>query len=153
MEWKRRAEVLREIELGQSRYADKSTFAQPGHLIEPNVFIDGAVNTTDSTASWSVQAKDVVTGEVLAEDKGSVPSEQVLEASKGIAKRLAEKLCKRPSFSAKGGGPGLSITGMVNDINRPFVLHGTGQGFTLELSYTPTNQTGSAGTMTYKGKL
>jgi len=152
VEWKRRAEVLREIELGQSRYADKSTFPQLGHLIEPNVFIDGAVNTTDSTAIWSVQAKDAVTGDVLAEDKGSVPSDQILDASKGIAKRLAEKLCKLPSFVAKGGGPGLTITGTVNDISRPFVLHGTGQGFTLELLYTPTKQTGSTGTMTYKGK-
>jgi hypothetical protein len=56
------------------------------------------------------------------------------------------------AYSADGGGTGLKITGAIDSIERPYVLSGVGQGFTLELSYTPTTASGSAGTMTYRGQ-
>lgn len=56
------------------------------------------------------------------------------------------------AYSANGGGPGLEVTGTVDKLDRPYVFTGTGQGFTVDLSYTPTTPTGSAGTMTYKGE-
>jgi hypothetical protein len=52
-------------------------------------------------------------------------------------------------YTADGGGPGLTISGKIDDVSKPFSLKGQGQGFTLALEYTPASEKG--GTMTYHG--
>ncbi|HWS03691.1 MAG TPA: hypothetical protein VN448_09900 [Gammaproteobacteria bacterium] len=150
VEWRRRADVIREIELGQSRYADKATFAQPGRLIQPDVFIEGAVNTTDTTASWSIQAKDAISGELLAEDTGSVASDQALDVSEAIAKRLSEKLCKvRAGYRITGQMDDATITGVAcGKLTKPFTA--TSPEVAGNWNFTPKGD--SAGNFTYAAK-
>ena len=54
-------------------------------------------------------------------------------------------------YLAAGGGPGMSTTGTVPDIAKPFTLDGVGQGFTVTFAYTPTSADGRSGTVTYTG--
>jgi hypothetical protein len=54
-------------------------------------------------------------------------------------------------YLAAGGGPGMSTTGTVPDITKPFTLDGVGQGFTVTFAYTPTSADGRSGTVTYAG--
>ena len=53
-------------------------------------------------------------------------------------------------YSAAGGGPGMSTSGTVPDIAAPFTLEGTGGGFAVTFSYTPSGD-GRTGTVTYEG--
>ena len=62
VEWRRRAEVLRELELSKSPYFDPSTGPQPGHWIQPRIFVTGSVATTADSASWQIQLVDAATG-------------------------------------------------------------------------------------------
>jgi hypothetical protein len=68
----------------------------------------------------------------------------------GLAEQ-AKNICVPRRYEASGGGGGVSITGSVADITRPFVLTGSGDGFTIQLTYTPGDETGLSGTMTYEG--
>jgi hypothetical protein len=52
-------------------------------------------------------------------------------------------------YSASGGGPGLEISGTIDDVSKPFTLQGQGKGFSVALAYTPGSE--KAGSMTYNG--
>jgi hypothetical protein len=60
----------------------------------------------------------------------------------------AAKIC-RPSYAAQGGGNGVTITGVVDDVEKPFKLHATFPGGSATLSYTPSSA--KAGTYTVSG--
>lgn len=63
----------------------------------------------------------------------------------------AERICSPRAYSASGSGGGVTITGVVPDLGQPFTLSGSGAGFSIELSYTPSDESGRSGTMTYSG--
>jgi hypothetical protein len=53
------------------------------------------------------------------------------------------------SYTASGGGNGLTVSGRVEDITLPFTLNGVFQGGTATFNYTPQSDT--AGSVTYSG--
>lgn len=121
-EWRRRGELLKEVELGRSRYADRSSFAVPGQATQPDVFIDGTLNERNGSVAWTVKAVDAVSGSTLAEERGSVPAGQLLDSPDTMARRLGEKLCKRRAgWRISGQIDEASVTGVVcGPLDRPF---------------------------------
>lgn len=69
----------------------------------------------------------------------------------GSFEKRARPICIPTRYRASGGGNGVTITGEVPDLSRPFVLSGTGDGFAITLRYTPADDTGRRGSMTYEG--
>lgn len=63
----------------------------------------------------------------------------------------AKQICLPQRYEAKGGGGGVTITGTIPDLGRPFKLTGTGDGFVIQLLYMPSDDTGRSGAMTYEG--
>jgi hypothetical protein len=66
-------------------------------------------------------------------------------------KEKAKKICVPQRYQARGGGPGMAISGTVADLTRPFALDGVGAGFGVRFNYTP-NEDGLGGTVTYEGE-
>jgi hypothetical protein len=91
VEWMRRADVLAEIRLQQSKLVDPSTRVTP-NLTRPDIFVEGSVSTTASSISWSVRMREIRTGRIVARDSGRVPWARYLDVSGEIAKRLLEQL-------------------------------------------------------------
>jgi curli biogenesis system outer membrane secretion channel CsgG len=89
VEWERRADILREIEFSNSKWADPGTRIARGQLIEPDVFIEGTVTSTgNGEVSWHIRMIDATTGEVIGVDQGSTLGPEFFQASGSIAKRL-----------------------------------------------------------------
>ena len=150
VEWARRGDVLKEIEFGQTPYADKATAPKPGQLLQPDVFIDGSVSTTATSMTWSVQARDSVSGAVLAEDKGTGKTNDIVSISEGIGKRLAKKLCKKNAgYRIFGRMDDATINGVVcGGLAKPFTA--TSPEVVGSWKFTPTSE--SAGSFSYGAK-
>ena len=150
VEWTRRGDVLKEIEFGQTPYVDKATAPKKGQLLQPDVFVDGAVSTTATTMTWSVQARDSTSGTVLAEDKGTGKTADLWNISEGIAKRLASKLCKKNAgYRITGRMDDATINGVVcGGLARPFTA--TSPEVVGSWKFTPTSE--SAGSFSYGAK-
>ena len=56
--------------------------------------------------------------------------------------------CTPVEYAASGGG-GVSVSGAVDDLEKPFTLQGVGAGFTVVFSFTPSSAT--AGSLSYSG--
>lgn len=91
VEWMRRADILAEIRLQQSKFVDPSTRVTP-NLTQPDIFVEGSVSTTASSVSWSVRMREIRTGRIVARDSARVPWARYLDVSGEIAKRLLEQL-------------------------------------------------------------
>lgn len=96
VEWNHRDLLQQEIDL-QQKY--KSLF-DPSTLIskrwvEPKVFVQGKVTTTDDRISWDIQVVDAKTGAVLGGETKSVPADTVFDAEQQLADRLIDQLCPR----------------------------------------------------------
>ncbi|MBS1147927.1 MAG: hypothetical protein H6R08_2103 [Proteobacteria bacterium] len=94
VEWDRRDEVLKEIELSQRPEFDPATRLE-NRLIDPRYFVEGTVTTgaDNQTTSWSLQVRDARTGQIVALDKGQ--TDKPLDVSGEIADRLACSLCRK----------------------------------------------------------
>ncbi len=57
----------------------------------------------------------------------------------------AKKICK-PVWTASGGGDGLTLSGIVEDLTKPFTLNGSFPGATVQFAYFPTDEHGGAHT-------
>jgi hypothetical protein len=95
VEWRGRAEVLREIELSHSKYFDPSTAIPQGHMIEPRIFVTGSAATTADSMSWQIQLVDAKTGTVIGGDSGEAGLDSFVDTADGIASRLLDQLCSR----------------------------------------------------------
>lgn len=143
-EWTRRDDVRREVEFGQSPYADKATAPKPGQLLQPDVFIEGTVSASSTSMTWSLQARDAASGAVLAQDGGTGKTNDIVAISEGIGKRLAGKLCKKTA--------GYRITGRMDDATiNGVVCGGLAMPFTAtspevagSWKFTPTGETGGS---------
>jgi hypothetical protein len=62
----------------------------------------------------------------------------------------AKAICEPQRYTASGGGGGMTASGEVGDITRPFTLTGSGDGFAITMTYLPAED-GRSGTMTYEG--
>ena len=94
VEWEKRAEIQKEIDLQQRPEFDPSTRVEK-NWIDPQYFVEGSVRSTESSMSWSLQLRDIKSGRVVAKDDGNVSDNDMIDASEGIARRLIDKLCRQ----------------------------------------------------------
>jgi len=148
-EWTRRGDVLKEIEFGQTPYVDKATAPKKGQLLQPDVFIEGSVNTSGTSMTWSIQAREASTGAVIAEDQGTGTMEG-WSTSDGIAKRLAGKLCKKKAgYRITGRMDDATINGVVcGGLAKPFTA--TSPEVAGSWKFTPAGESG--GSFSYTAK-
>ena len=93
-EVERMAEILREFELGNSRYADKSTFPRRD-LIVLDVAVRGTITEAPGgTARVAITITDDRTGGQLDTIQGTLDLDDVWAGEEEIASRLTDKLCK-----------------------------------------------------------
>ena len=149
-EWTRRDEVLKEVEFGQSRYADKATAPRPGQLLQPDVFVEGSVSTTATSMSWELQVRDATSGTVLAQDSGTGKTSDIVALSEGIGKRLASKLCKKTTgYRISGRMDEATVNGVVcGGLATPFSA--TSPEVAGSWKFTPANE--NAGSFSYTAK-
>jgi hypothetical protein len=69
-------------------------------------------------------------------------------SKRGVAKATIEFDTKQAGYIASGGTT-VTFTGTIPDLAAPFNLAGTGPGFTVEFSFTPTSA--AAGSLSYTG--
>jgi hypothetical protein len=93
IEWERRQDILNEIALSNSKFADPRTRLRTDQLIDPAVFVQGSVETTETSATWNLQLVDAKTGDVLGGDTGTADGLAIFDAPAQIAQRLADQLC------------------------------------------------------------
>ncbi len=92
-EWMRRDEILKEIEFSQSKYVDPATRMDTSQLIDPNIFVDGSVSTTEDSVSWTIDVRSAESNTILRTDTGTVPANEAIYVSESIARRIADYLC------------------------------------------------------------
>jgi hypothetical protein len=95
VEWIRRAEVLDEIRLQQSKRFDPSTRVRPGRLLQPDIFVEGSVTTTQSSISWNVRMREIRSGRIIASVNGRAGDDlfaKEVELARQLRKKL-EELC------------------------------------------------------------
>jgi hypothetical protein len=104
VEWEHRAAIEREISLQQSEYFDPASRVEPGHLIDPEVFIRGRLEDRpgspprNAILAWLEDAK---TGARISDDVSVVALEDALF---GAEERLA-KLVLRDLICARANPP------------------------------------------------
>lgn len=94
VEWEKRGEVQKELDLQKSPYVDPATRVEK-NWIDPQYFVEGNVATDANAIAWSLQVRDARTGSIVATDDGMAAGDDVLKSSEGIARRLIQKLCRK----------------------------------------------------------
>jgi len=90
VEWIRRAEVIAEIRLQQNKSFDPSTRVRPGRLIQPDIFVEGSVATTESSVSAGIRLRDIKSGRVVA--GVSATARDIFEVEAELVRQLLKKL-------------------------------------------------------------
>lgn len=144
VEWIRRADAMREIELGKSPHADRKTFPKPGQLTQPDVFVSGRLTDDGSNVSWVIEAHDATTGELIAEDHGSAPGDKILDQTEAIADRLSKKLCKvKLAYRISGVMDEATVAGIVcGKLDKPFTA--TSPEVAGAWTFTPAGERGGS---------
>ncbi len=146
LEWRRRADILKEFQLQQSRYIDPATVTMHRMPPEPTALIEGTVSDAPDAFSWKMTMRDRASGNVLAVSEGSVPIRDFWDASGIIAREMMDAACP-PGWEASGGGANMTVSGHVARIDSPFLLNGVFPGANVVFSYAPSGPL--AGTVSY----
>jgi hypothetical protein len=95
VEWERRAEVIAEIELSNSRFGDPATRIPRGHMLQPELFVQGSLTeAADGSISWAVQLVDAATGKVVGGETTTLPPNgDFFEAEQQLADHLLDQIC------------------------------------------------------------
>ena len=95
VEWERRAEVIAEIELSNSRFGDPATRIPRGHMLQPELFVQGSLTeAADGSISWAVQLVDAATGKIVGGDATTLPpNADFFEAEQQLADKLLDQIC------------------------------------------------------------
>lgn len=112
-----------------------ATLSSGGAAVSPS----GTKVPADATFTYTAPGERNKTGTVDFEAR----------SRRGVARASITLDTEGGGWVASGGGPQVAVTGLVADLAAPFTLTGTGEGFTVTYSYSPTSET--AGTMTYTG--
>jgi hypothetical protein len=99
VEWERRDVITDELALQQSEYVDPATRVEPGHLIDPEIFIRGRVEDRPGTPhrlaliAW---LEDATTGARLSDDISSVTlNTEFFGSERRLAELLHRLICSR----------------------------------------------------------
>ena len=89
----RRSDILRELALANSGLVAPGSRIPAGNLIDPAYYIQGTVDTTATTTSWSLEIVDASTGKAVGGDSGTANGADIFDAPAEIAQRLLDQLC------------------------------------------------------------
>lgn len=130
VEWERRAEVIAEIELSNSRFGDPATRIPRGHLLQPELFVEGSLTeAADGSISWAVQLRDAASGKIVGGDATTLPPNgDFFEAEQQLANRLLDQIC--------GGTYDINLT-LHTDAN--FATHASSGNLNVTLTATGSN--------------
>lgn len=93
LELQRREEILREIRLQQTEFFDPASRVQPGHLLQPNLVVNGSlVSHGGDDVSYALTV--VKNGKVKGTVSGRTGADGWLTASGAIARQLAKIICE-----------------------------------------------------------
>jgi hypothetical protein len=100
VDWERRYEVMQELELQQTEWFDPATRIEPGHLIDPEVFIRGRIEDRPGSPprhATLVWLEDAKTGARISDDVSVVAfNDAVFAAEQRLAKLVIRDLiCTR----------------------------------------------------------
>lgn len=109
VDWMRRDEIIKEIELEQTQYFDPATRVEPGHLIDPEVFIRGRIEDRPGSPprhATIVWLEDAKTGARISNDVSVVAlNDDVFAAEQRLAKLVIRDLiCARAQSQPTPGG-------------------------------------------------
>ncbi|MBN8534503.1 MAG: hypothetical protein J0L51_10485 [Rhizobiales bacterium] len=151
VELKRRAEILKELELQKSPHFDQSKRVVP-NFIETTYRVTGHAETTGSGISWTVNVTDTKTGEIVSSHKGSSSNnpDELIEKLKQALQEFVEKLCPRAYHLKTSTGPYFQIETEFCGIDKPFNVRPKGEFAGVAMVFTP--QSVSSGTFTQGGK-
>jgi hypothetical protein len=91
----RRAEVIREIRLQQTKYFDPATRVRTGQLLSPTLAVNGSlVSHGDGDVSYTIRVVNTKTGKVKGSVNGRTTPDNYLSISKDIAQQLAKIICQ-----------------------------------------------------------
>lgn len=127
VEWERRAEVIAEIELSNSRFGDPATRIPRGRILKPELFVEGSLTeAADGSISWAVQLRDAASGKIVGGDATTLPPNgDFFEAEQQLANRLLDQIC--------GGTYDINLT-LHTDAN--FATHASGGNLNVTLTAT-----------------
>jgi len=143
VEIKRRADILKELELQKSPFFDPSTRVIP-NFIETTYRVTGHTVTTESGMNWTVTVTDTRSGATVATHSGSSGSEntdQLIDALKKGLEEIIEKLCPRVYRMKVSTGPYFQIETEFCGLDRPFKVAPKGGFAGVAVVFTPQSKT------------
>lgn len=122
VEWERRDLLLAEIRLQQSRWVDPSTRVTP-RWIQPTIFVEGSVSTTESSVSWNIRMREIASGRIIGSDRGTAGAgasffDAELALAKRLRKQLEQELCGR--FTGQFSGRTREVAAGVQTLDYSF---------------------------------
>lgn len=156
LEWRRRADVLKEIELQNSGLVDQNSVAARDIPPEPTSLIEGSVTLDGSMVTWSFAMTDRATGTKLATSTGTLPDDQIWDISRKVAADMLTSACpkkepKKLAFAVKAKIDDLLISTVVCDASGPFQIVSEENGAQATISFVPASPT--TGSYTYAGHV
>lgn len=151
LEWRKRAEALKELDLQQSGAVDPDSMTINAAPPEPTALIEGGLTVAGDSISWVVDMRDRATGQALARSEGSVPADHVWEISERVARDMLEAACPRKGFAVRAQIDDLVIDTAVCDYSGPFEIVSLPGGASATISFAPTSA--KAGSYTYAGQV
>ncbi len=106
----------------------------------------GGSSVTPSATKVPADATFTYVAPEQKNEKGTVALES--RSRRGVGKATIDFDTKQSGYTASGGG-GVEFSGTVSDLGAPFTLSATGDGFTVDFSFTPTDA--RSGSLAYSG--
>jgi len=115
--------------------------------LQPDFFIESTIGGTTERFTYSLQVKDATTGEIVAEESETIPSNRTFDAIEQLANRLPEKLCKnRAGYRMNGVMDEATINGTIcGKLDKPFTA--TSPEVAGSWKFSPTGP--ASGSFTY----
>jgi hypothetical protein len=122
VEWMRRKDVLREIELQQGPEFDPKTRVATGQLLQPDIFIESSLRGDSASFEYTLVAVDAITGDVITQERVSGKIDDFFKSTEPAMQRLVNKMCDRKAgYIMEGVMDEATIKGTIcGPLDRPF---------------------------------
>jgi hypothetical protein len=95
IEMQHRDDIIKEIKLQQTEFFDPASRIKPGHLLQPNLVVNGSLTLSGGGAlGYVLRVVNARNGRVKGTVVGTISQGDWLTASAGIARRLADVICQ-----------------------------------------------------------
>jgi hypothetical protein len=95
IEMQHRDDIIKEIKLQQTEFFDPASRIKPGHLLQPNLVVNGSLTASGGGAvGYVLRVVNARNGRVKGTVVGTISPDEWLTASSDIARRLADIICQ-----------------------------------------------------------